>query len=143
MDIAVPQGRSTEIETDSGCGTAKKGGRRAMAIKVAVLQLWLSILAAAPAAGIAGPVAAQAAILGGGCALAGTVAYAGVQRGIPGNSPARLMWGHVAGETAKVLVTLGLLGMLLAGQPGQAAASLAGFGAALLAYPAAIFLLNK
>jgi len=114
-----------------------------MAIKVAALQLLLSALAAAAAAGIAGLAAAQAAMMGGGCALAGTVAYAGFQRMVPGNSAARLMWGHMAGETAKVLVTLGLLGMLLAGHPGQAAASLAGFGMALLAYPAAIFLLNK
>ncbi|MBX3652479.1 MAG: hypothetical protein KF771_14020 [Burkholderiales bacterium] len=111
--------------------------------RVLVLQLALSIMAAAGTGALYGVPAAKAAMLGGGSALAGTLAYAGCQRMVPGGSASRLMWGHIAGETAKILVALGLLAIVLATDPGRGAAGLAGFGATLLAYPLAIFWLNK
>lgn len=111
--------------------------------RVMVLQLLLSIMVAAGCGILYGVLAAKAAMLGGGSALAGTLAYAGCQRMVPGSNASRLMWGHVAGETAKVLVALGLLAAVLVTDPGHAVASLAGFSATLLAYPLAIFWLNK
>lgn len=111
--------------------------------RVMVLQLLLSIMVAACAGILYGMPAAKAAMLGGGSALAGTLAYAGCQRMVPGSNASRLMWGHIAGEAAKVLVALGLLAVVLVTDPGHAAAGLAGFGATLLAYPLAIFWLNK
>jgi F0F1-type ATP synthase assembly protein I len=111
--------------------------------RVASLQLVLATMVAIGAAAMAGFAAAQAAMMGGGCVLAGTLAYACGQRMIPGQGAARLMWGHMAGEAAKVVVTLVLLAVLLANDPGRGLASLSGFGAALLAYPLAIFWLNK
>jgi F0F1-type ATP synthase assembly protein I len=111
--------------------------------RVLVLQLALLVMAAAGAGILYGVPSAKAAMLGGGSALAGTLAYAGCQRMVPGSNASRLMWGHVAGETAKVLVALVLLAAVLATDPGRGAAGLAGFGATLLAYPLAIFWLNK
>lgn len=111
--------------------------------RVLILQLLLLIMAAAGAGLLYGFMAAKAAMLGGGSALAGTLAYAGCQRMVPGGSASRLMWGQIACEAAKVLVALGLLAVVLVTDPGRGAASLAGFAAALLAYPLAIFWLNK
>ena len=114
-----------------------------MVARVMVLQLVLSIMVVAGAGVLYGAPAAKAAMMGGGSALAGTLAYAGCQRMIPGSNASRLMWGHIVGEAAKVLVALGLLAVVLVADPGHAAAGLAGFGATLLAYPLAIFWLNK
>jgi F0F1-type ATP synthase assembly protein I len=114
-----------------------------MVARVMVLQLVLSIMVVAGAGVLYGAPAAKAAMMGGGSALAGTLAYAGCQRMVPGSNASRLMWGHILGEAAKVLVALGLLAVVLVADPGHAAAGLAGFGAALLAYPLAIFWLNK
>lgn len=111
--------------------------------RVMILQLALSFMAATGAWFVDGILAAKAAMLGGGSALAGTLAYAGCQRMVPGSNPSRLMWGHVAGWAAKVLVALALLAAVLATDPGRGVASLAGFGATLLAYPLAIYWLNK
>ncbi|MBX3650197.1 MAG: ATP synthase subunit I [Burkholderiales bacterium] len=111
--------------------------------RVLVLQLVLSIMVAVGAGILCGAPAAKAAMLGGGSALAGTLAYAGCQRMVTGSNASQLIWGHVAGEAAKVLVALGLLAVVLVADPGHAAAGLAGFGATLLAYPLAIFWLNK
>lgn len=110
---------------------------------VAGLQLVLALLTGVAAGLFSGLAVAQSVVTGGGCALAGTLVYASCQRMVPGNSASRLMWGHVLGELAKVLVTLALLAWAIVSEPGQALACLAGFGAALLAYPAAIFWLNK
>ncbi len=111
--------------------------------RVLLLHLVLSIMAATGAGFLYGYPAAKAALLGGGSALAGTLAYAGCQSMVPGGNASRLMWGHVIGEAAKVLVALGLLAVVLVTDPGHAAAGLAGFGVALMAYPLAIFWLNK
>ncbi|MBX3663013.1 MAG: ATP synthase subunit I [Burkholderiales bacterium] len=113
------------------------------ALAVAGLQLVLALIAALIGWLIAGTGMAQSVVAGGSCALAGTLAYAACQRGVPGGSAARLMWGHLLGEMAKIVVTLALLAWVIVSDPAGAPASLAGFGVALLAYPAAIFWLNK
>ncbi len=92
----------------------------------------------------AGAVVAQAIAAGGGCALAGTLAYAAGQALVPGRSASRLLWGHLIGEAAKVAVALGLLFWGLSADQGYAAGPfLAGFIVALLAYPLAMPLLKS
>lgn len=110
---------------------------------VAGLQLVMMAVAFGGAWWIADLPTAGAAAMGGGCALAGTLAYAGCQRMVPGHSASRLMWGHMAGEVAKVAIALGLLVLAISTDAGRAGQYLAGFGLALLAYPVAILLLNK
>lgn len=113
------------------------------ALVVAGLQMVLAILTGMAAWLFAGSATAQSVVTGGACALAGTLAYAACQRMVPGSSASRLMWGHLLGEMVKVLVTLALLAWAIVSDPGRALACLTGFGVALLAYPAAIFWLNK
>lgn len=103
----------------------------------------LQILLAAVAGGIAwlgfGVDAAQAAVAGGGCALAGTLAYVLGQKLVPGRGASRVLWGHLTGEALKVGVALSLLFWGLSADPGFAAGPfLAGFIVALLAYPLAL-----
>ncbi|MDP1673422.1 MAG: hypothetical protein Q8L65_09930 [Burkholderiales bacterium] len=110
---------------------------------VAGLQLVFAVLAGVLAWAFGSAAMAQSVVTGGSCALAGTLAYAACQRMVPGSSASRLMWGHMLGEMSKVLVTLVLLGWAIVSDPSRALACLAGLGVALLAYPAAIFWLNK
>ena len=114
------------------------------ALVVAVLQVIILALVSGVASVWAGSAAAQATAAGGGCALAGTLAYAAGQFLVPGRSASRLMWGHVAGEIAKVAVALGLLLWGLSADQGYAPGPfLAGFIMALLAYPLAMLLLKS
>lgn len=106
---------------------------------VAVLQVLLAAIAGAVAWAGFGIEAGQAAVAGSGCALAGTLAYAAAQKLVPGRSASRLLWGHLTGEVLKVAVALGLLFRGLSADPGFAAGPfLAGFIAALLAFPLAL-----
>lgn len=111
---------------------------------VAALQAAIVAMMAAVAWWWADAMVAQAVAAGGGCAWAGTLAYAVGQAVIPGRSASRLLWGHLLGETAKVAVALGLLFWGLSADRGYAAGPfLAGFMVALLAYPLAMPLLKK
>ena len=103
---------------------------------VAAVQAAVVALAAALAWWWAGAAVAQAIAAGGGCAWAGTLAYAVGPVVVPGRSASRLLWGHLLGEVAKVAVALGLLFWGLSADRGYAAGPfLAGFIVALLAYP--------
>lgn len=91
----------------------------------------------------AGAAAGQAAVAGGACAWAGTLACAAGQAMVPGRSASRLLWGHVLGEVAKVVVAVSLLFWAFSADSGYPAGPLvAGFIAALLAYPLAMLLLK-
>jgi hypothetical protein len=93
---------------------------------------------------LAGAEMARAIAAGGGCAWAGTLAYAVGQRLIPGRSASRVLWSHLTGEVAKIGVALGLLFWGLSADRGLAAGPfLAGFIVALLAYPLAMPLLKS
>ena len=105
----------------------------AIVAAMAVLAWWLS-----------GVEMAQAIAAGGGCAWAGTLAYAVGQRLVPGRSASRVLWSHLTGEVAKIAVALGLLFWGLSADRGFAAGPfLAGFIVALLAYPLAMPLLKS
>lgn len=111
---------------------------------VAALQAAIVAVMAALAWWWAGAAVAQAVAAGGGCAWAGTLAYAVGQSMVPGRSASRLLWGHLLGETAKVVVALGLLFWGLSADRGYPAGPfLAGFTVALLAYPLAMPLLKS
>ncbi len=111
---------------------------------VAAVQAAVVALAAALAWWWAGAAVAQAIAAGGGCAWAGTLAYAVGPVVVPGRSASRLLWGHLLGEVAKVAVALGLLFWGLSADRGYAAGPfLAGFIVALLAYPLAMPLLKS
>jgi hypothetical protein len=115
-----------------------------VALIVAVLQGVIVALAAGVTWGWAGGAPAQATAAGGACAVAGTLAYAAGQFLIPGRSASQLLWGHVAGEIAKVAVALGLLLWGLSADPAYAPGPfLAGFILALLAYPLAMLLFKS
>jgi hypothetical protein len=89
----------------------------AIVAAMAVLAWWLS-----------GVEMAQAIAAGGGCAWAGTLAYAVGQRLVPGRSASRVLWSHLTGEVAKIAVALGLLFWGLSADRGFAAGPfLAGF----------------
>jgi hypothetical protein len=122
------------------CG--KKRGQMAVAA-VASLQVAVVAIAASGTWLVAGLPVAQAVVMGGGCALGGTLAYVVCQQIISGRSASRLLWGHVAGEAAKAVVALGLLAWALSADTGRAGPYLAGFIVALLAFPVAILLPNK
>ena len=119
------------------------------------LSLFLSLFIMAPTldrvnANAIAPYAAgtlnaeQAIAAGGGCAWAGTLAYAVGQKLVPGRSASRVLWSHLAGEVAKISVALGLLFWGLSADRGFAAGPfLAGFIVALLAFPLAMPLLKK
>lgn len=93
---------------------------------------------------LAGAGTAQAIAAGGGCAWAGTLAYAVGQKLVPGRSASRVLWSHLTGEVAKIGVALGLLFWGLSADRGFAAGPfLAGFIVALLAYPLAMPLLKS
>lgn len=99
----------------------------------AVIAWWLS-----------GAGMAQAIAAGGGCAWAGTLAYAIGQKLVPGRSASRVLWSHLTGEVAKIAVALGLLFWGLSADRGFAPGPfLAGFIVALLAYPLAMPLLKS
>jgi len=106
-----------------------------------VVALQAAVAAAGAAVGWIGfdvPVAVAVAA-GSGCALAGSLAYMGGQRLVPGRSASRLMWGHLAGTALKASVALGLLFWGLSAEGGPAAVPfLAGFIAAVLAHPLAL-----
>ena len=100
---------------------------------IAVLAWWMS-----------GAEMAQSIAAGGGCAWAGTLAYAVGQKLVPGRSASRVLWSHLTGEVAKIGVALGLLFWGLSADRGFAAGPfLAGFIVALLAYPLAMPLLKS
>ena len=93
---------------------------------------------------LAGAGTAQAIAAGGGCAWAGTLAYAVGQKLVPGRSASRVLWSHLTGEVSKIGVALGLLFWGLSADRGFAAGPfLAGFIVALLAYPLAMPLLKS
>ena len=105
----------------------------AIVAAMAVLAWWLS-----------GAEMAQAIAAGGGCAWAGTLAYAVGQKLVPGRSASRVLWSHLTGEVAKIAVALSLLFWGLSADRGFAAGPfLAGFIVALLAYPLAMPLLKS
>lgn len=93
---------------------------------------------------LAGAETARAIAAGGGCAWAGTLAYAVGQSLVPGRTASRVLWSHLTGEVAKIGVALGLLFWGLSADRGFAAGPfLAGFIVALLAYPLAMPLLKS
>lgn len=111
---------------------------------VAAVQAAIVGVIAALAWWLSGADMARAIAAGGGCAWAGTLAYAAGQLLIPGRSASRLLWGHLTGEVAKIAVALGLLFWGLSADRGFAAGPfLSGFIVALLAYPLAMPLLKS
>ena len=111
---------------------------------VAAVQFAIVAAVSALAWWLSGVESAQAIAAGGGCAWAGTLAYAVGQMMVPGRSASRLLWSHMTGEVAKIGVALGLLFWGLSADRGFAAGPfLAGFIVALLAYPLAIPLLKS
>jgi hypothetical protein len=114
------------------------------AIVVAAVQAAIVAAVAAIAWWWADAATAQAVAAGGGCAWAGTLAYAAGQALVPGRSASRLLWGHLLGEAARIVVAVGLLFWGLSAGRGLAAGPfLAGFIVALLAYPLAMPLLKS
>jgi F0F1-type ATP synthase assembly protein I len=83
-------------------------------------------------------------IAGGGCALAGTVAYALCVAAIARGDPRRALRAHLVAQAAKVAVAVTLL---IAGLNSHwqfaAAAYVAGFAAGLLVFPFALLLVNR
>lgn len=113
-------------------------------VVVAAVQAALVAAIAAAAWWWGGAAVAQAVAAGGGCGCAGTLAYVAGQALVPGRTASRLLWGHIAGEIAKVVVAVSLLFWALSADPGFSAGPLlAGFIVALLAYPLAMPLLKS
>ena len=119
-------------------------GASAMIAVVAAVQAAIVAAMAVLAWWLSGVEMAQAIAAGGGCAWAGTLAYAVGQKLVPGRSASRVLWSHLTGEVAKIAVALGLLFWGLSADRGFAAGPfLAGFIVALLAYPLAMPLLKS
>jgi F0F1-type ATP synthase assembly protein I len=111
---------------------------------VAAVQAVIVAAIAALAWWWSGAEMAKSIAAGGGCAWAGTLAYAVGQALVPGRSASRLLWSHLTGEVAKIAVALGLLLWGLSADRSFApGAFLAGFIVALLAYPLEMPLLKS
>lgn len=111
---------------------------------MAALQL---AVAAAGGAGLwlaASRWVAASFIAGGGCALAGTAAYALSVAVILRRDPRRVLRAHIVAQAAKVAVAVTLLIVGLNSRwQFTAAAYVAGFAAGVLVYPFALLLVNR
>jgi hypothetical protein len=83
-------------------------------------------------------------IVGGGCALAGTAAYALCVAAVLRADPRRVLRAHLVAQAAKLAVAVTLLIVGLGSRwQFAAAAYVAGFAAGVLVYPFALLLVNR